>query len=120
MYFDTLETPENTSVPVPPLVQLTRWRYNHYAWSVYQLPNGDLVMSDRQTSLPTGQSKKNAKTFFQTHNLDTISVQIPNRKIISVYSLPTVAIYWRYLLESHLIPQRFIENFDWEELEEYR
>jgi hypothetical protein len=116
MYFDALETSENTSVPVPPPVKLTRWRYNHYAWSVYQLPNGELVMSDRQASLPIGQSKKNAKAFFQTHNLNTISVQIPNRKIISAYPLPTVAIYWRYLLESHLIPQRFIDKFDWEEL----
>ena len=49
MYFDTLETPENTSVPVPPPVKLTRWGYKHYGWAVYQLPNGELVMSDRQS-----------------------------------------------------------------------
>lgn len=116
MYSDKFQASENISEPVLPLIKLTRWRYKHYACAVYQLPNGDLVMSDRQAAVPLGQSKENTKAFFQTYKLDTIAVQLPNRKIISAYSLPTVAIYWRYLLESHLIPQRLIDKFDWEEL----
>lgn len=116
MYSDKFQASENISKPVLPLIKLTRWRYKHYACPVYQLPNGDLVMSDRQAAVPLGQSKENTKAFFQTYKLDTIAVQLPNRKIISAYSLPTVAIYWRYLLESHLIPQRLIDKFNWKSL----
>ncbi len=102
-----IKTPEKI-----PLVKLTRWHYQHYSCAAYQLPNGELVMSARQAALPLWQSNKNAKTFFQTHKLDTIPVQLPNRKIISTYPLPAVAIYWRYLLESHLIPQGLTDKFD--------
>jgi hypothetical protein len=116
MYSDKFKSSENISSSALPLIKLTRWRYKHYACPVYQLPNGDLVMSDRQAAVPLGQSKENTKAFFQTYKLDTITIQLPNRKIISAYSLPTVAIYWRYLLESHLIPQRLIDKFDWLEL----
>lgn len=116
MYSDNFQASENISESVLPLIKLTRWRYKHFACAVYQLPNRDLVMSHRQAAVPLGQTKENTKAFFQTYKLDTITVQLPNRKIISAYSLPTVAIYWRYLLESHLIPQKLIDKFDWGEL----
>lgn len=106
-----LETPEKI-----PLAKSTRWHYKHYSCAAYQLPNGELVMSDRQASRPVKQSKRDVKEFMESHNLESILVQIPNRKVISTYSLSTVAIYWRYLLDSRLISEQLADQYEWKDI----
>ncbi len=107
------ETSQSTPTP---LVKLARWRYKQFSWAAYQLPNGELVMSERQISLTTGQPKKYAKAFFELNRLTSIAVQLPNRKTIVVYPLSTsVVTYCQHLLNNNQIPQRF-SQIEWENI----
>lgn len=112
-YEDTNLATLKTSIP---LVKSTRFTYKDDSWAVYQLPNGELVMSDHQMSLPLGQSKKSAKKFVQMHKLPTITIQIPNRKVVDGYPLTTVAAYWQHLYETGQIPKQLPAGIDWEDL----
>lgn len=105
------ETPKEIS-----MAKLTRWHYKHYSCAAYQLPNGELVMSDRQVSRPVKQYNRDVKAFMELHNFKTLLIQLPNRKVVSAYSLSTVAIYWRYLLDSHLIPERLAGQYEWKDI----
>jgi len=93
---DTLEHPK---------VSHTCLQWQNFSIGAYQLPNGELVLTDKQMSLPIKQSTKLARNFVDTNNLPQIWVTLPNGKVQQVNPLSTLTIYWRYLLESNLIPQ---------------
>lgn len=110
-----IDSEEETLLSAPS-VKITRWRYKEYAFFAYQLPSGELVMSDRQISAPVRQSRKEATEFIQSHALENIYVRVPNKQIINAYPLSTVAIYWKFLLDNQLIPPETHLQYDWEEI----
>jgi hypothetical protein len=99
-----------------PNVKITRWRHEEYAFFAYQLPSGELVMSDKQISAPVRQSRKEAIEFIQSHGLENICVRIPNKQIITAYPLSTVAIYWKYLQGNQLITAKNRQQYNWEKI----
>ncbi|WP_414622832.1 hypothetical protein [Calothrix sp. CCY 0018] len=84
-----------------PNTTLSRWRWRHYYWTTYRLPDGTKVMSARQTARLVGQSKADVIDFVQSNNLETIDIKIPSKVIINAITLPTVAIYLQHLLEQY-------------------
>ncbi|NJO63989.1 MAG: hypothetical protein HC836_39170 [Richelia sp. RM2_1_2] len=82
-----------------PNTTLSRWRWKHYYWAVYQLPDGTKVMSARQAARLIGQLKTDVIDFVQSNDLETIDVRIPSKVVINAITLPTIATYLQRLLE---------------------
>ncbi|KAB8313902.1 hypothetical protein SD81_040760 [Tolypothrix campylonemoides VB511288] len=100
-----------------PIVTATKLRWQHYTWTAYKLPTGQLVFSDRQMALAVGQSKEAALDFVRSNNLNTILVQLPNRTLMKANPLSTVAAYWKSL---HQLGFTNCSNsFNWKEFLEW-
>ena len=83
-----------------PRVSTTSWHYHDKSWKAYQLPNGALFMSDRQMALLVGQPKNIVRSFIESQNLETLTVQIENGVEVQVYPLSVAAIYLSTLLKN--------------------
>ncbi|MEO1433781.1 MAG: hypothetical protein AAFV71_32930 [Cyanobacteria bacterium J06633_8] len=83
-----------------PRVSTASWHYNNFSWKAYQLPNGALFMSDRQMALLIGQPKNIVRSFIESQNLETLTVQIENGVEVQVYPLSVAAIYLSTLLKN--------------------
>ena len=94
------------------------WHWKQYSWSVYELPNGMKVMSDRQMGLLVGQPKVNVSIFVQSNGLETIRVELPNGKQTQVYPLSVAAIYLQKLLDKGLLKVHRLplDNDEWQDV----
>ena len=112
-----LTFPQQNSDELPKVV-MAQWHWGRHAWATYKLPNGVMVMGERQLAKAVGQSRKDVKSFLKQNYLQGISVKIPNGKVIKSYTLSTVALYLRQLLkEGYLELHRFsLEYHQWEDL----
>lgn len=81
-----------------PKIVVDYWHWKQYSWSVYRLPNGIKVMSDRQMGLLVGQSKVDVSNFVKSNGLEIIKVELPNKMQTHVYPLSVAAIYLQKLL----------------------
>lgn len=96
--------PQDQSSDKFPEVDAASFQWKQFSCVAYKLPNGDLVMSERQMSTAVGKSRHSAKTYIKKHNITDIQVRLPNMQVISVYPWSTVIDYWQYLVHSALIP----------------
>lgn len=102
-----------------PKATVARFHWRYKSWAAYELPNGEKIMSIRQIALLCGQPTRVVQDFVNINNLQTLNVQIPNKKVIQGYSLTTVALLLKLLLKKNeLYKHKRIElkNEDWEDL----
>ncbi len=109
---------DETFIKVPKAT-IARFHWRYKSWAAYELPTGEKIMSIRQIALLCGQPTRVVQNFVKINNLQTLNVQIPNKKVIQGYSLTTVALLLRLLLKrNELYKHKRIElkNEDWEDL----
>lgn len=94
---------KNQSSAQFPKVATTSFQWKQFSCVAYKLPNGDLVMSERQMATAVGKSISSAKSYIKKHNFTAIRVKLLNTQVISVYPFSTVIDYWQYLIQFGLI-----------------
>jgi hypothetical protein len=88
-------------------VKLRRFWCGEIPFIAYQLPNGEIAMSQTQ-SLPN-ESKaivKIAADFISTNKLKTIRATLPNHALAVLYPLPTITALWNHLHNMGKLPER--------------
>ncbi|BAZ40231.1 hypothetical protein NIES4101_61920 [Calothrix sp. NIES-4101] len=100
-----------------PQVVLSKFTWRKIFLPAYKLPNGVLVMSERQLAKVVYQSKQDVQKFLLKNHLQGVFVRIPNGKVIKSYTLPTLAFYLRQLLNNgRLSFHRFaLTHCQWED-----
>ncbi|MEM7580378.1 MAG: hypothetical protein ACFB02_22685 [Mastigocoleus sp.] len=81
-----------------PRVILASRNIDLYKYWVYQLPNGSQVMTKRQIGKFVEQSRDDVDTFIKYHDMEAMTVELPNRELTQVYSLSTCVAYLERLL----------------------